>query len=308
MSDSQRAELAAFLRARRAQVTPRDAGLPEDMEPGRRRTPGLRREEVAELAGMSLTWYTWLEQGRRIAASPQVIDALARALLLEPAQHRYLRRLAGFADLTEHLPAQAVDRAQRLVDSLMPNLASVYDGHFDFVAWNLAYARIRTDPAELPQDRRNLLWWMFTDRRNRAMMRDWEPAARAILSQFRAVAGRRPGDQRLTAVVTALGTASPEFRAWWQEYPVNEFRPATIGLSHPIAASRPPSTEPVLRHAEATRHNRCHARRFPPVRKHGMRNGAGKTTTMRIILGLTLGCSRAGPPATTCCGWPTPRA
>jgi transcriptional regulator with XRE-family HTH domain len=205
------------------------------MEPGRRRTPGLRREEVAELAGMSLTWYTWLEQGRRIAASPQVIDALARALLLEPAQHRYLRRLAGFADPTEHLPAQAVDRAQRLVDSLMPNLASVYDGHFDFVAWNLAYARIRTDPAELPQDQRNLLWWMFTDHRNRAMMRDWEPAARAILSQFRAVAGRHPDDQRLTAVITALSAASTEFRAWWQEYPVNEFRPATIGLSHPIA-------------------------------------------------------------------------
>ncbi|HXL93144.1 MAG TPA: helix-turn-helix transcriptional regulator [Streptosporangiaceae bacterium] len=235
MSDSQRAELAAFLRARRAQVTPQDVGLPEDMEPGRRRTPGLRREEVAELAGMSLTWYTWLEQGRRIAASPQVIDALARALLLEPGQHRYLRRLAGLADPTEHLPTPAAGRAQRLVDSLMPNVASVYDGHFDFVAWNLAYARIRTDPAELPQDRRNLLWWMFTDHRNRAMMRDWEPAARAILSQFRAVAGRRPGDQRLTAVVTALGAASPEFRAWWQEYPVNEFRPATIGLSHPTA-------------------------------------------------------------------------
>jgi transcriptional regulator with XRE-family HTH domain len=235
MSDSQRAELAAFLRARRAQVTPQDVGLPEDMEPGRRRTPGLRREEVAELAGMSLTWYTWLEQGRRIAASPQVIDALARALLLDPGQHRYLRRLAGLADLMEHLPAPAAGRAQRLVESLMPNVASVYDGHFDFVAWNLAYARIRTDPAELPQDRRNLLWWMFTDHRNRAMMRDWEPAARAILSQFRAAAGRRPDDQRLTAVVTALDAASPEFRAWWQEYPVNEFRPATISLSHPTA-------------------------------------------------------------------------
>jgi hypothetical protein len=235
MSDTQRAELAAFLRARRARLTPRDAGLPEDMEPGRRRTPGLRREEVAELAGLSLTWYTWLEQGRRIAASPQVIDALARALLLEPAQHRHLRRLAGLADLTAQLPTSATGRAQQLVDSLMPNVASVYDGHFDFAAWNLAYARIRTDPAGLPEDRRNLLWWMFTDHRNRAMMRDWESAARAILSQFRAAVGRRPDDQCLTAVVTALAAVSPEFRAWWQEYPVNEFRPATIGLSHPTA-------------------------------------------------------------------------
>ena len=76
---------------------------------------------------------------------------------------------------------------------------------------------------------------MFTDHHNRAIMRDWEPAARAILSQFRATAGRRSGDQRLTAVVSALDAASPEFRAWWHEYPVNEFRPATIGLSHPTA-------------------------------------------------------------------------
>ena len=117
----------------------------------------------------------------------------------------------------------------------MPDVASVYDGHFGYVAWNLAYPRIRTDPAALPQDRRDLLRRMLTGHRNRAMMRDREPAARAIPRQFRAAAGRRPGDQRLTALLTAVGAASPQFRARWQEYPVNEFRAAAIGLSHPAA-------------------------------------------------------------------------
>ncbi|MEV0339175.1 helix-turn-helix transcriptional regulator [Nocardia sp. NPDC050713] len=98
MTDEHPAELGDFLRAHRCRLQPFDVGLPGDLIPGRRRTPGLRREEVAELAGVSLTWYTWLEQGRKIAASPQVVDALARALLLEPVQHRQLRRLAGLAD------------------------------------------------------------------------------------------------------------------------------------------------------------------------------------------------------------------
>jgi transcriptional regulator with XRE-family HTH domain len=88
-------QLAAFLRSRRARLTPADVGLPGDSEPGRRQTPGLRREEVAELSGVGVTWYTWLEQGRRIPASPQVIDALARALRLSGDEHRHLRELAG---------------------------------------------------------------------------------------------------------------------------------------------------------------------------------------------------------------------
>ncbi|WP_433672032.1 helix-turn-helix transcriptional regulator [Nocardia sp. CA-136227] len=234
MPDNHRSELAAFLKAHRARLTPKDVGLLDDPEPGRRRTPGLRREEVAELAGVSLTWYTWLEQARKIAASPQVVDALARALLLSPAEHRHLRTLAGLADPVER---KDIDdgRLQRLVDALMPDLAVVHDARFDFVVWNAAFARVRVDPAELPADRRNLLWWMFTDDRTRAMMPRWERAARAILGQFRAVAGRTPDNPDLTALITALTEASPEFRTWWQEYPVQDFRPATITLNHPTA-------------------------------------------------------------------------
>ena len=99
MSASNRGQLADFLRSRRARLTPADVGLPGDSEPGRRRTPGLRREEVAELSGVSVTWYTWLEQGRKITASPQVVDALARALRLSADEHRHLRELAGLAGL-----------------------------------------------------------------------------------------------------------------------------------------------------------------------------------------------------------------
>ncbi|MFC4907744.1 helix-turn-helix transcriptional regulator [Actinomadura gamaensis] len=238
MSDQQaarRSELAAFLRTRRARLRPADVGLVTGNASGRRRTPGLRREEVAELSGVGLTWYSWLEQGRNITATSQVIDALARALLLDPDQHRHLRRLAGLALPDPPEDAGRCARAQRLVDLAAPSLAALYDRYFYYLAWNLPYARVRTDPATLPTDRRNLLWMMFTDLGNRAMMTRWEAAARAVLSQFRAAIADRPADPRATELITALTAASPQFRAWWAEYPVRRFRPATITLDHPAA-------------------------------------------------------------------------
>jgi len=204
--------------------------------PGRRRTPGLRREEVARLSGVGVTWYTWLEQGRNIGASEQVLDALARALRLDDDARRHLRGLAG---LTTPGEAAALDdarpRLQRLVDAVTPNPASIYDTNLDFVVWNAAYARCRRDPLRLPPGRRNLLWMMFTDAPTRAMMARWEPAARAVLSQFRARAGQRPGDPRDAALVAGLRAASPDFRRWWSQYPVRSFRPATVPIDHPEA-------------------------------------------------------------------------
>ncbi|MFC6011050.1 helix-turn-helix transcriptional regulator [Nocardia lasii] len=236
MSENRRAELAAFLRAHRARLHPTDVGLPHDLEPGRRRTPGLRREEVAELAGVSLTWYTWLEQGRRISTSSQVIDSLARALRLDDPQHRHLRRLADLAE-PKAVVATACDgqRWQRLVDALSPSPAVIHDGRLDFVVWNRAFAVVRTDPARLAPGQRNLLWWMLTDAENRAAMRDWERAARAIVSQLRAIVGSRPDDARLAGLVAALTVHSAEFRTWWADYDVAEFRPTTVGLTHPSA-------------------------------------------------------------------------
>ena len=235
MSAGNRGQLADFLRSRRARLTPADVGLPGDSEPGRRRTPGLRREEVAELSGVGVTWYTWLEQGRKITASPQVVDALARALRLSADEHRHLRELAGLAVAP---PASSDDpqaRLQRLVDAAAPNAASVYDLHFDYLAWNEPYRLIRHDPAGLPAGRRNLLWMMFTDADNRARMTTWDRAARALLSQFRAAAGRHPGDPRFAELTAALTEASPQFRDWWAQYPVRYFRPARIRIRHPRA-------------------------------------------------------------------------
>jgi hypothetical protein len=233
---ARRAQLAAFLRACRARLAPADVGLPEGSASGRRRTAGLRREEVAQLSAVGVTWYTWLEQGRDISASAQVIDALARALLLTGDQHRYLRELAGLPPPEPPAPADGMlPRLQRLVDSAAPSPASVYDEHFDYLVWNQPYARVRHDPGTLPASRRNMLWMMFTDPGNRARMVHWESAARAVLSQFRAAVGRRPDDPRFAELVAALTESSPQFRDWWAEYPVRYFRPATIAIKHPEA-------------------------------------------------------------------------
>jgi transcriptional regulator with XRE-family HTH domain len=231
---ARRTELAAFLRVQRARLRPADVGLPEDLEPGLRRTPGLRREEVAQLSGVGVTWYTWLEQGRNISASEQVIDALARALLLDPDQHRHLRGLAGLVTTSgETHVGDVLPRLQRLVDAAAPNIASIYDVHLDYVVWNTPYTRIRHDPARLPDDRRNLMWMMFTDVENRARMVRWEPAARAVLGQFRAAVGRRPDDPRFVMLVAELTDASPTFREWWAEYPVRDFKSLTLKIDHP---------------------------------------------------------------------------
>ena len=236
MHAARRTELAAFLRSRRAQLSPADVGLPEGSASGRRRTPGLRREEVAQLSGVGVTWYTWLEQGREISASAQVVDALARALLLTSDQHRHLRELAGLPAPVPPAPADdMLPRLQRLVDANAPNPASVYDEHFDYLVWNEPYARVRHDPGTLPASRRNMLWMMFTDPDNRARMVYWESAARAVLSQFRAAFGRHPDDPRFAELVAALTESSPQFRDWWAEYPVRYFRPATIAIKHPEA-------------------------------------------------------------------------
>lgn len=229
----QQRELGRFLRARRAQLKPEDFGLPRGIS--RRRTPGLRREEVAQISGIGLTWYTWLEQGRDIPASEQTVELLARALRLNPEEHRYLRRLAGLHSTAHHEPHPESDASiQRTLDSLVPNPAYVLSRRFDYVAWNEAYTRIYRDPSDLPAGRRNLMWAMFTDPRMQQLLPDWERRAFVLMAQFRAVAGRHAEDGRFGELVAALECDSPKFRQWWQRYPVMEFKRELHRIQHPV--------------------------------------------------------------------------
>jgi len=157
---SRRAELATFLRARRADLKPEDVGL--HATPGRRNTPGLRREEVAQLAGVSVTWYTWLEQGRPVDPSPQVVDALARVFRLDAESHRHLRRLAGLAvPEPDKMPDDIGPELNRLLATLEPAPACLLGPRFDFLAWNDPFDRL-WEPRSLPANRQNLIWvWLL---------------------------------------------------------------------------------------------------------------------------------------------------
>lgn len=233
------AELGRYLRARRAALRPADAGLPDT--PGRRRTPGLRREEVAQLSGVSIAWYTWLEQGRVAVTSGQVIDAIARALRLDGEGHAHLRVLAGLPLPPAPLPGEPGGEVpgalRRMLDNLLPNPAYIIDRRFDYLAWNRAYARVWRDPADFPAARRNLIWLMLTDESLRGLLADWEGRARALLAQFRAVAGRYPDDARIRRLTADLEAASPQFRDWWPRYAVGRFTGPEHVIRHPDAGT-----------------------------------------------------------------------
>jgi transcriptional regulator with XRE-family HTH domain len=228
-----RRELGAFLRAQRARISPADVGLPEGVN--QRRVPGLRREEVAQLAGVSASWYTWLEQGRDIAASEQVIEALARALRLDPDGHDHLRTLAALpSPLPEPTLPDPPAEIQRMLDAWEPHPAYAIDARFDYLAWNRGYTAVWRSPAELPAPRRNLVVAIFTDPTLRTLLVGWEPRARALLGQFRAVVGTYAGDPRLTQLVEVLRAESLEFRTWWTQYAVREFRTDRHAIHHPV--------------------------------------------------------------------------
>jgi MmyB-like transcription regulator ligand binding domain/Helix-turn-helix domain len=235
-SPERRAELAAFLRARRAELRPEDVGLP--LATGQRRIPGLRREEVAQISGVGVTWYTWLEQGRDITTRDHVIDALARAFHLDRETHRHLRRLA---DLPVPEPDQAPPRTtpalDRLLGTLLPAPAYLIGPRFDYLAWNRAYAAVYRDLAEVPEEHRNLIWLMFTDPALRKLLDRWHERAQALLAQFRAAAGQHAGDTCFAELIGALTEASTEFRQWWPRYVVGRFPGGNHVIHHPTAGT-----------------------------------------------------------------------
>ncbi|MEU9191658.1 helix-turn-helix domain-containing protein [Streptomyces hundungensis] len=226
-----RAELGAFLRSRRERLSPEALGLP--LAP-RRRTPGLRRAEVAESAGISASWYAWLEQGR-VRTSEQVLRAVARALRLDEAETAHVVSFAEDAAPPHSAPAGWVSPNLRsLVDAMLPHPAMVIDPHWDLLAWNAAYAALLTDLARLPAKRRNMLWLVFRWPPCRTLLVDWEDEARALLGQFRARAAHQPDDPRYAEIIEEIRT-DPSAARWLHERETAAFRPAVKRFRHPHA-------------------------------------------------------------------------
>lgn len=220
-------ELGTFLRSRRERLSPAGLGLPIT---GRRRTPGLRREELALLAGISATWLTYLEQGRDVSPSGQVLDALARALRLTGAEHEHLRRLAG-GNVTheQDAPEEAAPEVAGVPALLGDNPAYVTGLCYDVLATNDAATELFRGMASGG----NVVRWMFTEPAAREVLVDWEPEARTILARLRAIAGRHPDHPRVTRLVAELSDASPEVREWWPQYEIQFSHAGHKRLRHP---------------------------------------------------------------------------
>jgi transcriptional regulator with XRE-family HTH domain len=232
-TSSQREELAAFIRARRNALTPAEVGLPTGRS---RRTPGLRREEIAMLAGVSVTWYTWLEQGRRINVSTDVLKALARALRLDDAERQHLLTLAvrapaAHADDVADVP----DALVRLITSMEPAPAYVLGPRWEFLAWNRPQARLYPVIERLDHAERNLLWAMFAEPSVRPLLDDWPAQARRILAEFRAGTAALRDDPQVVTLVDRLRAASPEFADWWPQLDVAQFQTRLRRYHHPRA-------------------------------------------------------------------------
>jgi transcriptional regulator with XRE-family HTH domain len=231
----QREELAAFLRARRQALSPEQVKLPR----GRgRRTPGLRREEVALLAGVSVTWYTWLEQGRRINASTDVLRSIGRALRLDDVGQEHLVSLAqpaASAGPAIATPDEVPSALRRLIDTFEPAPAYVLGPHWEFAAWNAAQARLYPPIEQLDGLERNLIWVLFAHQGVRDLIVDWDIHARQALAEFRAATIAVRHDPVTTELVARLSEISPEFRTWWPEHDVARFETRLRRFAHPRA-------------------------------------------------------------------------
>jgi transcriptional regulator with XRE-family HTH domain len=225
--------LGAYLKDRRAKLDPAAFGLPLK----RRRTPGLRREEVAQRANVSATWYTWLEQGRGGAPSADVLDRIARALMLTDVEreHLFLIALGRPPEVRYQASEGVTPRLQRLLDALELSPAIVKTPTWDVVAWNRAAAVVLTDYGALAPEQRNILRLIFCDPRVRAAQFDWDSVARFVVAAFRADAARAGATARVEALVDELSRVSPEFAGMWRDNDVRSYGEGLKRMRHPIA-------------------------------------------------------------------------
>jgi transcriptional regulator with XRE-family HTH domain len=222
-------ELGSLLRSRRERLSPADVGLPAG---ARRRTRGLRREEVARLAAISPTYYTFLEQGRDLRPSAQVLDALAAALRLTAAERAHLHVLARREPPAATALSAVTPALDALVARLDPHPAYVTGPRFDVLAWNRAAALLWTDWAARPEEERNMLLWMFLDPAARTVMVEWEDEAQALLGRFRAAHALHAGDPAFETLAAGLQAESADARAWWAAHEVAPLSSGRKRLRH----------------------------------------------------------------------------
>lgn len=235
-NDEQRQNLANFLRTRRERLSPSDVGLPSGR---RRRTPGLRREEVAQLANIGVSWYTALEQGRDIRPSLDILHSIAVALQLTSAERQHLLVLADQESLFTDTPAdeQISSTLRHVLDDLNPDPAYIMGRRWDYLAWNTAAAHILLPTHPTPPYERNAVWQVFTNPEKRIKYPQWEEAAQKILAEFRADSAHYANDSWFKQLIADLQRASEEFRAWW---PRHDVRPRIDGrkeIVHPVVGS-----------------------------------------------------------------------
>ena len=233
--ERRRAELGEFLKARRARLSPGDFGMP----PGsRRRTPGLRREEVALLAGVGVTWYTWLEQGRQINASTQVLDAVARTLRLDRAEREHLYRLAEATPLrTECARLVVPDTIREIVQSLEPLPASLINSRFDVLMSNPASEELFWEWHSMPCIHQNTLWCCITEPSAPGKLVEYESQVRYMVARLSSAYGRHVGDPDWEEDIRRLASMSREFSELWARHEVAEAEPRTLTYRHPRAGT-----------------------------------------------------------------------
>ncbi|MBO0515460.1 helix-turn-helix transcriptional regulator [Streptomyces beijiangensis] len=221
--------------SRRARVTPVEAGLPDGG--ARRRTPGLRREEVAVLAGVGVSWYQWLEQGRDITVSPQVLDSVGRVLKLSSAERRHLYVLAGLNPPPAEVDPASQDMCeglQRLINAWMPFPAHIMDRYWNTVRYNDAAAMVLAMRPEIVQ---NCLIAFFTDPIYRSRAQGWEAIAHHVVAQYRAACSEHPDDDGFRAVVEEAQERSPEFTELWARRDIAPSGQVRKELEHPVVGT-----------------------------------------------------------------------
>ncbi|MBR0939176.1 helix-turn-helix transcriptional regulator [Bradyrhizobium jicamae] len=224
--------LGTYLKDRRSKLDPAAFGFSAE----RRRTPGLRREEVAQRANISATWYTWLEQGRGGAPSADVLDRIARALMLTDVEreHLFLLGLGRAPEVRYQRNEDVTPRLQRVLDALEPHPAIIRTATWCVVAWNRAATVMLTDYGSLPPRERNVLRFMFLDPRVRAAQHDWESVARFVVAAFRVDAARAGAAEAVQPFVDEMCRLSPEFAALWRDNDVRTHGEGVKHLRHPV--------------------------------------------------------------------------